>query len=36
MKYLRTVMISLDGSEQLEKLPNNLLMDFSTIPEVLG
>lgn len=29
-------MVSLDGIEQLEKLPNNLLMDFSTILEVLG
>jgi hypothetical protein len=29
-------MISIDDIEQLEKLPNNLLMDFSTILEVLG
>jgi hypothetical protein len=36
MKYLRTLMISIDDIEQLEKLPNNLLMDFSTILEVLG
>ena len=36
MEYLRTLMISIDDIEQLEKLPNNLLMDFSTILEVLG